>query len=99
MIILINSEYRIDSDEHQWIIQQLPRQMKDGRRNPRWRNIGYFKELDTALAWLAQRRIRLMPGTWEGVEALPVLCEALDSLRAETKAALASVPLDQVTIG
>ena len=89
MMIIVNAEYRIASDEAQWIVQYLPRLKDADRRNPRWRNLGYFTSLDSALLSLAHRRVRLIPGTW-GVDALPLLCAALDTLNAEITAALRS---------
>lgn len=83
MIIVINGEYRIAADECQWIVQYLPRQKKKDRQNPRWRNLGYFESLDSAIVYLAHRRIRLLPGTWEGVDALPALCATLDTIKQE----------------
>lgn len=77
MIITINDDWRLSSDPLQWILQ---------KRNPGateekhvWRSLGFFGDLDNAVAACGRRRIRILPGFY-GPEALTPLCAALDTI-------------------
>ncbi len=87
MIITINADWRLASDPLQWTLQ---------KRNPNstaaknaWRSIAHFKTLDSAVVECSRRRIRITEGTY-GPEALKPLCDALDAIRDDTHAALAT---------
>lgn len=86
MIVHANPHWRITSDPEQWIVQK--RRMVKGQ--PRWDNLSYHTTLDSAVVWLAHKRIRLMGGTY-GPDTLPVLCQALDRLHADTVDLLADL--------
>lgn len=64
MILQVNDEYRIASDDMQWIIQQLPkRDETKARKTEAWKNVAYLSSLDAAIVYLAERRIRMIAGT------------------------------------
>ena len=79
MIIEITDEYRIVSDPLQWIVQQLPPVTENQKKPPQWKGVAHFGTLNSAIVWLAERRIRTLPGTYKA-EALTPLCAALDAI-------------------
>ena len=85
MNIDINRNWRVHSDPNQWIVQK--RRIVKGC--PKWESLSYHHTLDSAVVWLAQKRVRLMRGKY-GPDALPILCQALDRLSVEIRAALRS---------
>ena len=89
MIININEEYRIQSDPHQWTVQRLPKKTEKQTKEPQWTSMGHFQKLDSAIVWLAQRRIMMLPGEYDAT-ALPALCAALDAIVADTVKARAA---------
>jgi hypothetical protein len=46
MIIPINDKLRINSDENQWILQQITTSVVKETGELRWRNIAYYTSLD-----------------------------------------------------
>ena len=88
MIIPINTHWRINSDELQWIVEYKP-DPKPGtkRKVERWKAKAYPTTLNHAVLWCVQRQIRLMP-IEVGAEALPLLCAALDRIEAEVREAV-----------
>lgn len=95
MIIQINRDWRLASDSLQWILQ---------KRNPnataeknRWRAVGFFGRLDGALVELCRRRIRCLPGTYPGSEALRPLSDALLRIEQDIRAALESFQTEAAT--
>ena len=89
VIIWINSDWRVVGDPDQWIV--LKRRIVTGRE--RWESRAYCKTLDYALLLLAQWRIRMMEGEYPA-EALPTLCQALDSLKSEILKAIERAGLE-----
>ena len=89
MIIHLNTDWRISSDPHQWILEHRVTANK-ARGEHRWRNIGYFHTLLQAVQEAAQRAIRLMTGSF-GPDALEPLLARCDTLLAEITAALAGI--------
>lgn len=83
MIIHLNPDWRIASDPRQWIVQK--RRTAKGRE--KWDSKSFHVTLDSAVLWAAQRRIRLLGGTY-GPDVLLPLCHAVDRLKAEILAAL-----------
>ena len=83
MILQVNDEYRIVADDHQWIVQQMPKKTEKRTKEAAWRSIAYIGSLDAAVLWLAERRIRMIEGTWPAIDALPTLCAALDEIKRE----------------
>ena len=86
MIVHINQDWQIASDPLQWIVQR--RRTVKGR--DKWDSISFHHTLDSAVIWLARRHIRMLPGSY-GPQALPALCQVLDSLTAEIRSALSHV--------
>lgn len=58
MIQKINDEYRIASDDMQWIIQQMPKrdECRERKKEPQWKNVAYLPSLDAVIMYLASRR-------------------------------------------
>ncbi len=86
MIIHINPDWRIRSDPLNWIIEKR----RKGGAKERWNAMGYYGDLDGAVLGLAQRRLRVMEGTYHA-EAVAPLCRALAGLEREISQALADV--------
>ncbi len=65
MILQLNDEYRIFSDEHNFILQRKTDPEKNPRKNRKdkeagdqWRNIGYWKDLSQLLASYTRQVLR-----------------------------------------
>ncbi len=65
MILQLNDEYRIFSDEHNFILQRKTDPEKNPRKNRKdkeagdqWRNIGYWKDLSQLLASYTREVLR-----------------------------------------
>ena len=96
MIIYLNSQWRIRSDDLQWIVENLPDPKSGTRRKAaRWKAKAYLTTLDRAVVFSAERRIRLLPME-VGAEALPRLCTALDQIKAEARAAVGGLRVEQL---
>lgn len=64
MILLISEDYRIKTDEHNWIIQNLRGTRKNrqtGIKEPNWKDAGYYPSLQATVNGLHQRMLRLCP--------------------------------------
>ncbi len=83
MILQVNDEYRISSDDHQWIVQQMPKQTEKRTKEAQWRNVAYYRYLDNAIMHLAERRIRMIEGSWPALGALSTLVATLDAIKRE----------------
>jgi hypothetical protein len=83
MIIHLNPEWRIKSDPQQWIVQQG----RTANCKQKWDSLSFHHSLDGAVLWVAQRRVRLLEGVY-GPDALPHLCQTLDSLKSEILSAI-----------
>jgi hypothetical protein len=90
LIIRINADWQCASDSMQWLLQR--RRVVKGQ--DRWDNVSYHTSLDSAVWRLAQKRIWLMDGDY-GPDALPVLCQAVDSLKREIIDAISLAGFDQ----
>ena len=86
MIIHINREWRVVSDPLQWIVQR--RRSVNGK--DRWESLAFYRDLERAVLWLAERQIRLLGGEC-GPEALTPLHQALDTLGNEIREALQTI--------
>ncbi len=60
----------------------------------RWRPVAFFGRLDGALQELHRRRIRCLPGTYPGSEALRPLSDALFNVAGDIRAALESFRIE-----
>ena len=83
MILQVNDRYRLVSDELQWAVQRLPI-TPEGSEPPKkdnWKNIAYYTELDSAVLFLAQHRIKALPGHYDACDALTPLCNTLDDIK------------------
>ena len=58
--IQINTQYRLASDEHQWMVQKFKGVAKSGRREGEevWESISFHRELGEAATALAKREVR-----------------------------------------
>ena len=60
LVIYWSPDWRISSDEHQWIVQQ--RGYFDKKANAYyWRPKGFFHDLCKAIGFIVQRQIRALP--------------------------------------
>ena len=83
MIITVNADWRLASDQLQWTLQK--RKLVKGEKQ--WQAKAFFGRLDAALHELVRRRIRILPGVY-GPEALKPLVTSLDQLREDIRTAL-----------
>lgn len=86
MILQVNNEWRIVSQTSQWVVQRLHTAEK-GKSigKSEWVNEAYTTRPDQAALWLADRRIRDLPGTYPAAGALEVLGDALGEIVADVK--------------
>lgn len=92
MILQINSEWRIESDTNQWVVQRLHTAEKGNRAGESsWVNEAYCTDPASAALWCAQRRIRDLPGTYPAADALEAMGEALQAIVEDNKAAMAAL--------
>ena len=56
MIIPIDNEYRLITDEYQWIVQKRRAKVKDEKN--RWKPIGYYASVQQAIQSLGERLVR-----------------------------------------
>ena len=55
----LNKNYRLISDEHNFILQRkVPQTKKRAGKTKEWKNVGYWRDLGQALASYARRSIR-----------------------------------------
>ena len=89
MILQVNNEWRIVSETNQWIVQRLhvPKTAKGGNlpAEPFWKSEAYTTNPASAAFWIAERRIRDLPGTYPAADALEVLGAALGEIVADMK--------------
>lgn len=74
MILPIGNDYRIKTDEHNWIIQRLSgtrRNRQTGHKESNWKDVGYYSSLQSCINELHQRMLRLCTAK--------TLAEALDA--------------------
>ena len=86
MIISINEDWRLASDPLQWVLQKS----YQSKGEEQWQAKAFFGRLDAALQELHRRRIRCLPGTYPGSEALRPLSDALIRIERDIRAALAT---------
>ena len=85
MIVHLNRDWRIRSDDVQWIVdRRMVRKKGKNIGEADWEVQAYCMSLDSAVAWCAKQRVALIGGTY-GPEALPELCAALDAIKADVK--------------
>lgn len=84
MILQVNNEWRIVSDASQWTVQRLhtPQSAKANKAvgEPFWKSEAYCTTASYAAWWLAERRIRDLPGTYPAADALEMLGDALGAI-------------------
>ena len=74
MILELDKRYRIVSDRHNFILQEKTSaekargRMKDRAKGGRWRDIGYWKQLDQVLRSYTRQKLRNSPV--EGIEGV-----------------------------
>lgn len=96
MILQVNNEWRIVSETNQWIVQRLhtPKEARDGKKvaDPYWKSEIYTTRPDSAALWLAEMRVRDLPGTYPAADALEVLGDALGEIVADMKRVSENMP-------
>ena len=66
MIINIDKNYRIESDSQNWILRSRlknPQVDKKTGKVYEWKDIGFFNSLESLVRYLANLKIRLIPGS------------------------------------
>lgn len=90
LVIAVNKDWRMLHDGLQFRVQQRTvRETGQKAGQEHWKNRAYCSTLDSAVWYFATRRIYALPGTWGGCDAIEVLGNALDTIKAECKAAVA----------
>ncbi len=88
MIVNINQDWRLRSDELQWILDRRVQPKEDmAETEPTWRVAGYFRFIDEAIMELARQDIRLMRGEYPA-DALALIVETLDQIREDCRKAV-----------
>lgn len=92
MILQVNDRWRIMSDQNQWLVQWLY-VVEDGKTKGKesWQTKAYFRSADKAAFWLAQRRVRDLPGTYPAADAIEALGAAMGEIVADNKRAMEGV--------
>ncbi len=85
MIITVNEDWRLASDSLQWTIQHR----SGSGETERWNGVAYFRDIDRALLELVRRQVSVLAGTY-GAEALKPLCDALQGMGDDIRAALST---------
>ena len=82
MILQVNNEWRIVSETNQWKVQRLHTIEKEGptKGDTDWVTEAYTTRPDSAALWLAERRVRDLPGTYPAADALEALGAALQEI-------------------
>jgi len=92
LTVLVNPQWRLVHDGLQFRVQELITR-KQGKQAgvSKWVTRGYCGGLDSAVYYLASRRIYAITGTFAGCDAIRLLGDALDTVKAECKEALAKL--------
>ena len=93
MIINLSADWRIKTmvPPLQYVVEKLTSGTKGGQRI--WKQKAFCNTLDNAVIWIGRRRILELPGEYNR-EALTPLCDALDTIVDDVRAALKTVPVD-----
>jgi hypothetical protein len=86
MLIRVNDNWRISTDEVQWILQRRRKAKKDTSAE-RWDSVGYFGSLALLFDIMTRRRIFAIDGEYPP-EALELLANALTEIRLDVQRAL-----------
>jgi hypothetical protein len=84
----VGKDWRVRSDAHQWIVERRRKGAKAARHQ--WRPVSYWKTLDAAVVWCGRAKVMELPGEY-GVNALPQLFHALDTILEEVRGAVAGL--------
>lgn len=83
MIISINKDWRLRSDEVQWILDRRVQSRKGtGKPKTVWKVAGFFRHLNCIIMELARQEIRLIKGEYPA-DALALIVETLDRIEAD----------------
>lgn len=83
MIISINNDWRLRSDETQWILDHRVESHKGtGRARTEWKVSGFSRHLSSIILELARQEIRLIKGEYPA-DALALIVETLDRIEAD----------------
>ena len=88
--LTINADWRLESDELQWILKRRVEPRKeDGRawRTKQWRVERYYRTVDEALMALPRKMPLQLTGDYDK-KGLEPLLDTLDAMRADYKAFL-----------
>ena len=96
MIVPVNSEWRIRSDELQWVLERHHPPKVGEPGEGRWRAKGYYSSLDAVVIACARARLRLLP---DSADALITICETMDRIEAECLGALREAKTHKVPVG
>lgn len=83
MIIDLNKDWRLKSDDLQWHVQKRTL-VKKGTKKYQWQSIAYCGQLDIALMLCWRRRIQIEEGVYKA-EALRPLIDSFEKLEEEAK--------------
>ncbi len=89
MIINVNPDWRIRTDDLQYILERKTTPKEEGGTGG-WKNVGYFGGLAALFEVMIQRRIFSIDGEFPP-EALDPLTQALADIRADVRNALSRV--------
>ena len=85
LVIYWSQDWRISSDEHQWIVQQ--RGHFDKKANAYyWRPKGFFHDLCKAIGFIVQRQIRALPVDIPADPGCQLILELEDKLDQQLEA-------------
>ncbi len=94
MIIPIDDEWRLSTDEYQWRVEKYAgiRKAEDGTEVPRWNAVMYFPTFKVAVEGLTQRLVRELPsvGVEEAIKDIDNLIKRLGTALPEVKIELRS---------
>ena len=103
MILPVSNQYRIRADQYNWIVQKRSghrRNQKSGGKEPNWKDIGYFTNLQSATGWLHQHMIKvssvdtMVQALNKGAEALALISTALERTIREYQERIGSTERD-----
>ena len=96
MIVPVNSEWRIRSDELQlqWVLERFHPPKVGEPGEGRWWAKGYYSSLDAVVIACARARLRLLP---DSADVLITISDTMDRIEAECLGALRQAQRSLVT--
>ena len=91
MIVNINQDWRLRSDEVQWILDRRVQSNKGtGKAKTVWKVAGFSRHLNCIIMELARQDIRLIRGQYPA-DALALIVETLDRIETDCHRAVRDV--------